>query len=119
MDDLQYSAQKLKNKMPNKDYEKIEEKLEETRHKVAHEKLSNYEEKRLIKEIDDLEVSIPHVKPLKELNKKIADLRTIKNERGKAMNTIYQRKKEVEDEIVELKEKLGEIKNMKEQHKVE
>lgn len=108
--------QKIK-KLNNVD--NIEEKLEELNYRYNNEKLSLQEEKRIIKEIEDLEACKPFVAPLLVIEDKMKTLRKEKNELVPAKNKAWNNMKAIEDEIKNIKDSLDEIKKYKEENKTD
>lgn len=64
--------------------------------------LKPQQEKIMIKEIEDLEKSLPYSIPLSNLEKKIKEISKNKKDLGTEMNAAYNDKKAVEDELKDL-----------------
>ncbi|EAR82182.1 hypothetical protein TTHERM_01276340 (macronuclear) [Tetrahymena thermophila SB210] len=110
--------QKLRQKMKKAmDAEDIEERLAEINHSLNNDLLNPTEEKKLIKEKEDLEKSLPFAKPINELQAQINELNVQKKAYKETLNKAFTQYDEVRTEVSGLIGNLDEIRNFKNSEK--
>lgn len=95
------------------DAEDIEERLAEVNHSLNNDLLNVNEEKKLIKEKEDLERSLPFAKPINELQAQINELNIKRKANKEILDKVYNQFTEVKDDVSGLVGGLDEIRNVK------
>ncbi|KAL4453227.1 hypothetical protein ABPG73_022082 [Tetrahymena malaccensis] len=110
--------QKLRQKMKKAmDSDDIEERLAEVNHSLNNDLLNPTEEKKLIKEKEDLEKSLPFAKPINEIQAQINELNVQKKAYKEVLNKVFTQYDEIRTEVSGLIGNLDEIRNSKTQEK--